>query len=158
MPIKHVPRELGDMLRFFDFDFEQSHALYQTGKVYFKSPTRDSIRVMVLLGINNKSAALRLESSYQGRTDHVWLVVAVDGSLGIENSTYQMSGGMDRFVEVSYPHCSTEEEFFQQSLLFDMNGSTLDEHKKLLDLYMHYFNRSLEAYTKWKLNQESTLF
>lgn len=153
MPIKHVPRDLGDMLRFFDYDFEQSHARYYAGKVYFKSPTRDSIRVMVVLGINGTAASIRLESSYQGRTDHVWLIVAVDGSMGIENSTSQIEGRIDRFAEIFYPHCSTEEELFQQSLIFDMNGSTLEEHKKLLDLYMHYFNRSLEAYTKWKSNQ-----
>lgn len=152
MPIKHVPRELGDMLRFFDFDFEQSHALYHAGKVYFKSPKYDTIRVMVILGVNGSAASMRLESAYQGRTDHVWLVVATDGTLGIEVSTSQMEGGIDRFSDVIYPHCRTEEELFQQSLIFDMKGSTVDEHKKLLDLYMHYFNRSLEAYEKWKSN------
>lgn len=152
MPIKHVPRELGDMLRFFDFDFEQTHALYKTGKVYFKSPKYDTIRVMVIMGVNGTDASLRLESAYQGRTDHVWLVAATDGTLGIEISTFQMEGGIDRFYDVMFPHCSTEEELFQQSLLFDMKGSTVDEHKKLLDLYMHYFNRSLEAYEKWKSN------
>ena len=153
MPIKHVPRELGDMLRFFDYDFEQSASLYQAGNVYFKSPTYDSIRIMIVLGLRGKAASMRLESAYQGRKDHVWLVVATDGTLGIEISTSQMEGGIERFSDVMYPHCSTEEELFQQSLLFDMKGSTVDEHNKLLDLYMHYFNRSLEAYEKWKSNR-----
>lgn len=152
MPTKHVPRDLGDMLRFFDYDYDQSSALYKAGKVYFKSPKHDSIRIMIVLGLGGKAASMRLESTYQGRTDHVFLIVATDGTLGIEISTFQMEGGMDRFYDVMYPHCSTEEEIFQQSLLFDMKGSTVDEHKKLLDLYMHYFNRSLEAYEKWKSN------
>lgn len=153
MPIKHVPRDLGDMLRFFDYDFPQSHSLYQKGRVYYKSPTRDTIRVLVSIGVNGTPASIRLESAYQGRTDHLRLVVGVNGNNGIEISTNQMVGGFDRFKMVAYPHCSTEEEFFQQSLLFDMKDSIIDDHKKLIDLYMHYFNRSLEAYTTWKSKQ-----
>lgn len=156
MPIKHVPRDLGDMLRFFDFDFPQSYGRYNSGKVYFKSPKRDSARVLVVLGLNGARAAMRLESSCYGRTDNVWLHVDTDGSLGVEISTFQVDAGIDCYNSVYYPHCSTEEDLFQQSLLFDMKGSNIDEHKKLLDLYMHYFNRSLEEYTKWKSRQEYT--
>lgn len=151
MPIKHVPRDLGDILRFFDYDFPQSHARYENGFVYYKSDEKPSLRIMSVLGIGVGSLAfIRLESSYQGRNDRAFLTVFPGGEMKISVSTCQREGTFDRYSDYIYPCCGTEEELFQSSLLHDMKNSTIEEHQYLTQLFIHYNNRSLEAYEKWK--------
>jgi hypothetical protein len=76
---------------------------------------------------------------YQGRNDEIRYNAQL-GTVIVSTTT----DGME--IKVTYPMSSTEEEFFQNSLLYDMNNNTFEDFKKLKEMYHVYYKLAESMY------------